>query len=531
MAHPMHGPLHWMDSMQLLTPSERAFAARIEAITLANPFSAERVELEAAALGDAYVPTGPVKTFEVGAGPNPNTPLLAERIAATLAALRDRAAEPGAPSLDATDREAAGHLAMFALYHAFMERLFALAEAADAGTVEVPWYSEFEAAAERELYVQGASLVAEVDPARLLALFFQMARAFLNVFAHYVGRTPAAARLRASMWESIFTHDLGRYRRALSRSASPLVDVPTLITGPSGTGKELVARAVGRSGYVVLDVGARGKARFVLEPERWFLPVHLASLSPALIESELFGHRRGAFTGALEDRASFLEACAPYGAVFLDELGEIDGALQVKLLRVLQTREFRRLGGSAPHRFEGRLVSATNRDLAAELESGRFREDLYFRLNADRIETPALAELLAGDPAELEHLASFAARRVLPGVAAADDAERAAFTAELCTWIEDELGLDHPWPGNFRELEQCARAFLVRGSYRPERRRPAGEGLEALLAGVRAGDLTADALLTAYCRHVHAQIGTYEGTARRLGLDRRTIKSRVTRDA
>jgi len=519
-----------MHTMPLLTATERALAARIESITLANPFSAERVELEADTLGSAYIPIGPVKTFEVGAGPNPNTPLLAEQVATALHALRHRAAQPSAPTPDAADREAAGHLAMFALYHAFMERLFTLAETAEAGTVEVAWYPEFQAAVEREVHLGGVQLVAEVDPARLLALFFQMARAFLNVFAHYVGRTPAAARLRASMWESIFTHNLGRYRRALGKSASPLVDVPTLITGPSGTGKELVARAVGRSGYVPLEERPGRKPRFVLEPERWFLPVHLASLSPALIESELFGHRRGAFTGALEDRASFLEACAPYGAVFLDELGEIDAALQVKLLRVLQTREFRRLGGSEPHRFEGRLVSATNRDLTAELEAGRFREDLYFRLNADRIETPALAELLAGDPAELEHLVGFAARRVLPGGAAADDPERAAFTAELCAWIEAELGLDHPWPGNFRELEQCARAFLVRGSYRPERRRPAADGLEALLASVRSGDLTADALLTAYCRHVHAQVGTYEGTARRLGLDRRTIKSRVTRD-
>lgn len=514
-----------MHSMQLLTPDELALADQVRAISFANPFGPRRVELEAELLGPAFVPTGTVKTFETGAAPNPNTPRLVARVRAVMDAVRARAVDR-AP--DERDAAAAGHLALFLLYHDYLERLFALATAADAGTVEVPWFEEFRTAASEQLRLGGRPIGPGLDAPRLLALFFQMARAFENVFTYLVGRTPAAAALRGSMWESIFTHDLARYRRALMGGVCPMADVPTLITGPSGTGKELVARAVGRSGYVPFDVRRR---RFVLDPEAWFLPVHLASLSPSLIESELFGHRRGAFTGALEDRASFLEACAPYGAVFLDELGEIDTTLQIKLLRVLQTREFRRLGGSATHRFHGRLVSATNRDLAVELDAGRFREDLYFRLNADRIETPRLAELIAGDPNELEHLVGFVAARLLPSNPAGASDEQRAFATELSAWIEAQLGLDYPWPGNFRELEQCARAFLVRGRYRPERRAPrAGSDLEALVAGLRAGTLSADQLVTGYCRHVHAQVGTYEGAARQLGLDRRTVKARVIKE-
>ena len=105
-----------------------------------------------------------------------------------------------------------------------------------------------------------------------------------------------------------------------------------------------------------------------------------------MIESELFGHRRGAFTGAVEDRSGWLETCGPHGAVFLDEIGELDAAIQVKLLRVLQSRTFQRIGETKPRRFEGKVIAATNRDLDEEIGAGRFRSDLYYRLCADVVE-------------------------------------------------------------------------------------------------------------------------------------------------
>jgi transcriptional regulator with AAA-type ATPase domain len=518
-----------MPVMAVLRPDEQRLAERVHAISTVNPFREERVAHERAALGPAYVEIGPVKSFDPRAGPNPNTPVLRRRAEEVLAAVQSRAAAGGARPT-ARDRTAAGDLGLFVLYNrhrAGLEDLALTAErGAEGGRLKVAWYERFAADAEACLRLRDDRLRPEDTAPKLLGLFFQIARAFVNVYASFVGRTAPAVALRASMWESIFTHDLVRYRRALMGASSRndsgvMADIPTLVTGPSGTGKELVARAVGRSCFVALD--ERRKA-FDLDPAAHFLPIHLAALSPSLIESELFGHRRGAFTGALEDRASFLETCAPDGAVFLDEIAEVDVTLQVKLLRVLQTREFQRLGDSTPRRFTGRLISATNRDLATEIAAGRFRDDLYFRINADRLETPRLAELIGGAPDELEHLAGYVADRLLPRDQEGG-AESRAFAAELCGWIEANLGLDYAWPGNFRELEQCARAVLIRGRYRPEGRAAPDD----LSERVRAADLSADELLTRYCALVYDREGTFDGAARRLGLDRRTVRARVAK--
>jgi len=274
-----------------------------------------------------------------------------------------------------------------------------------------------------------------------------------------------------------------------------------LIQGESGTGKELVARALR-----ALSPRATGA----------FVPVDCGALPETIIESELFGHERGAFTGATG--ATGLFRMANHGTIFLDEIGELDVTLQVKLLRVLQERTFQRLGESRPRRFEGRVVAATNRDLAAEMAAGRFRPDLYYRLCADVIETPTLAEQIADDPDGLENLVLILARRILGGE------EANSLAAEVVGWIEVNLGRDYPWPGNVRELEQCVRSILVHGAYRPVRSETPAD---ALAKAFRRGEFTADALLSAYCTHVYELSGSYEGAARRLGLDRRTVKARV----
>src|SRR5207245_2420943 len=204
---------------------------------------------------------------------------------------------------------------------------------------------------------------------------------------------------------------------------------------------------------------------FVEEAASAFFPLNLAALSPTLIESELFGHRRGAFTGALEDRKGWFEACPPLGTVFLDEIGDVDAAIQVKLLRVLQTRTFQRLGDTAARRFEGKVIAATNRYLGAAIEAGRFREDFYYRLCSDLIVTPSLAAQLRDSPDELSRLVRAIARRV------AGDAEAEGLADEAEQWIREHLGPDYPWPGNVRELEQCVRNVLIRGSYEPRRSR------------------------------------------------------------
>src|SRR5262249_2233744 len=170
-----------------------------------------------------------------------------------------------------------------------------------------------------------------------------------------------------------------------------------LITGPSGSGKELVAQAIGLARYIPFDAERQA---FVENFAGSFYALNPSALSPTLIESELFGHRRGAFTGAVQDRAGWREGGRRLGTVFLDEIGELEPALQVKLLRVLQTRTFQRLGDTRDRRFHGKIIAATNRELATEMAAGRFRKDLYYRLCSDIVVTPALQEHLRPPPGD-----------------------------------------------------------------------------------------------------------------------------------
>ncbi|MBU2551999.1 MAG: sigma-54 dependent transcriptional regulator [Proteobacteria bacterium] len=210
------------------------------------------------------------------------------------------------------------------------------------------------------------------------------------------------------------------------------VKSPVLITGESGTGKELVARALHRAGP---------------RRDQPFVPVNCGAIPDQLLESELFGHVRGAFTDARQDRAGLFRE-ADRGTLFLDEVGELPLALQVKLLRALQEDEVRPVGGAASVRVDLRIVAATARDLAAEVGQGRFREDLYYRLNVLPLSIPPLRERKADVPLLIDHfLIALSARmsRRRP------DLDPAAAQALI----------DYSWPGNVRELENLIERLLV----------------------------------------------------------------------
>jgi len=209
-------------------------------------------------------------------------------------------------------------------------------------------------------------------------------------------------------------------------------ETTVLITGETGTGKEIVARAVHRA-------STRAKQPFIA--------VHCAALAESLLESELFGHERGAFTGAVSTKRGRFEL-AQGGTLFLDEVGEIPEHVQVKLLRAIESRTFERVGGEVSLETDARFIAATNRDLEAAIKSGRFREDLYYRLNVLRIEIPPLRDR----PEDVARLAQHilrrcAARMQRPGVRLD---ERAA-----------ELLCAYRWPGNVRELENVVERALV----------------------------------------------------------------------
>ena len=313
--------------------------------------------------------------------------------------------------------------------------------------------------------------------------------------------------------EVVFYLLYGRFEEAFERAMSK-PDVATLITGPSGTGKEIVARAIGLSRFIPFEPRRK---RFVLDAGDTFFALNLSALAPTIIESELFGHRRGAFTGALTDRKGWLALCPALGTVFLDEIGEVDPTIQVKLLRVLQTREFQPIGDTKTQAFAGKIVAATNRDLATEMTSGRFREDLYYRLCSDLITTPSLKEQLRDTPDDLNDLVRFIARRVV------GKEESETVTKEVLEWIESHLERDYAWPGNVRELEQCVRNIVIRNAYRPA----AIGGETNSVVDLDRAELSAEELLSQYCAVVYARTGSYVDTARKLGLDRRTVKSKV----
>ena len=218
-------------------------------------------------------------------------------------------------------------------------------------------------------------------------------------------------------------------------------EVTVLITGDTGTGKELVAR------HLHAESGRKGA----------FVAVNCGALSHTLAEAELFGHQAGSFTGASETRAGWFEV-ANHGTLFLDELGDLPLPLQVKLLRVIQEREVVRVGARTPIRLNVRVIAATNIDLPAAIEAGRFRPDLYYRLNVVTLKVPPLAER-PGDILPLtEHfLRIYADRLGIRQAVMAPDAR-----ASL---------LSYQWPGNIRELENVVHAGLLTardGVIRPE---------------------------------------------------------------
>ena len=305
---------------------------------------------------------------------------------------------------------------LYVLYDRFRPQLQATIEPALEGTVpaKIAFWPDFKRAFEHYLSLPDQSLPSNYEPAHIFAGFFQVRRAFHHIFDYIVGQSMPTARVRGAVWQSIFTHDLRRYRRSLYNRMS---DIATLISGPSGTGKELVARAVGLSRYIPFD---EKKVCFTDDFRGSFHAVNISALSPTLIESELFGHAKGSFTGAIADRAGWLEQCKPLGTVFMDEIGELDPSIQVKMLRVVQSRTFRASAKRRMRPFHGKLIAATNRNLADEMRTGRFREDLYYRLCSDLITTTPLREQLADAPEDLHNLVLFAAERI-----AGDDAEDA----------------------------------------------------------------------------------------------------------
>ncbi|MBX3269595.1 MAG: sigma-54-dependent Fis family transcriptional regulator [Sandaracinaceae bacterium] len=284
---------------------------------------------------------------------------------------------------------------------------------------------------------------------------------------------------------------------ALARRVAPSRST-VLVTGESGTGKEVIARAI-----------HYGSAR----ADGPFVALNVKALSDTLLESELFGHVAGAFTGARADKPGVFER-ADGGTLLLDEIGEVSGDFQAKLLRVLAEREVLPVGGTAPRPVDVRLVAATHRDLEADVRDGRFREDLFFRLNVVRV---ALAPLRERREDILPLARAFLAR-----IVAEEGRDLAGLSPELEAWL-----LAHDWPGNVRELENAIErgAVLARGDrieladVAPE---DASEAREP--AATRSLAELLDLATAEHLRRVLDEVGGKRvEAARRLGVERTTL--------
>jgi PAS domain S-box-containing protein len=282
-------------------------------------------------------------------------------------------------------------------------------------------------------------------------------------------------------------------------------DSTVLITGETGTGKELVARGIHRRSHRV---------------SRAFVSVNCAAIPRDLIASELFGHEKGAFTGAMQRRIGRFEL-ANGGTIFLDEVGELAADTQVALLRVLQEREFERVGGRQPIRVDVRVIAATNRDLKAAVSSGTFREDLYYRLNVFPVEVPPLRERRKDIPLLVEYFIDRYARKAGKNIRSVEKK-----TLQLLQ--------SYPWPGNIRELQNViersvilceTEKFLIDESWlsqQPRDKRPGGRMY--LLQKVAA---TEKEIIEEALRESRGRVFGPSGAAAKLGIARSTLESKI----
>ncbi|HEX9626698.1 MAG TPA: sigma 54-interacting transcriptional regulator [Acidiferrobacterales bacterium] len=404
------------------------------------------------------------------------------------------------------DRELLRYAFLFEIYHGSLDELDGLIQdqLREDESLPVPFAGRVLARLKTRGFADGEAL-------HYLALFYQLRRAYYFIARSLVGDSACMRRLRRELWDSVFSYDVRHYDRHLWNR---MEDFSTLLLGETGTGKGAAAAAIGRSAFIPFD---RRSQRFAASFTRTFIATNLSQFSAGLVESELFGHRKGAFTGAIDDHQGLFGLCSAHGALFLDEIGDIGVPVQIKLLRVLQERSYTPVGGHQPRRFAGRVITATNRRLDELRRRGEFRDDLFYRLCSNMITVPPLRQRIRESGGELGQLAG----TLLQRLTGEDDP---AFAGRVLDDLQAGLPPDYAWPGNVRELEQALRRVLLTRRYAGEAPTAATGDTEAWLYRLRDGDLDAKGLMSGYCALLYRRHGTYEEVARRTGLDRRTVK-------
>jgi hypothetical protein len=475
-----------------LESEERAFFGMVERAAFSNPFGDERGDIDRRIV-EAPDGWSRPRLLEV----------LVKRVAARVAAL-ERAGRADIRLYGDADAGTLRTALLFHLFHHCIDDFDGLIQE-QAGATESVVTAPFTRSLCEQLIGFGFN---PDNAARYTALFYQMRRAFFFIGQSLIGETRSMQRVRERLWTNIFTGRIDWYDAFM---CDRMEDFSTLILGGTGSGKGVAAAAIGRSGFIPYDAAThRFKENFVAA----FVAVNLSEFSESLIESELFGHCKGAFTGAITPHTGVFGRGRACGAIFLDEIGEVNLALQTKLLRVMQERVFTPVGSHVPQRFSGRIIAATNQPLAQLRSEGRFRDDVYYRLCSDEICMPSLRTRLDESPNELERQVTHTLTRLC--------GERSGMAlAPVIASLTRTVPADYTWPGNVRELEQAVRRILLGGAYTPQPPAAAPGDLTART------DLTARALVQAYCRRLYDRFGSYEEVARRADLDWRTVKKHL----
>jgi len=294
-------------------------------------------------------------------------------------------------------------------------------------------------------------------------------------------------------------------------------DFSTFLVGETGTGKGTAAAAIGRSGFIPFD---EKKGCFVESFTSNLLEINLSQFPESLIESELFGHRKGAFTGAVDSHKGVFALCSPHGSIFLDEIGDVSIPVQIKLLKVLEERNFYAVGSHDKLHFDGRIIAATNQSLVELRQRKIFREDFYYRLCSNVIPVPNLRQQIRENPTTLETLLDYIIQKIV-------GKPSPRLLQIVIKTLERDVGLNYCWPGNVRELGQAVRCILLNRYYRGDPITASSGMSDGLQKAIEEESVDAQKLLTTYCKILYQRYATYEKVARITKLDPRTVKKYI----
>lgn len=484
--------------MKVPAESVVRFFEMVSAAALANPFGEERDGLDQAIVREWLAKT-PVK--------NPEVKKIAELTCSLL--------EEFFPATGSVRAESAmmtlllGDAALFFLFHKYMDAFddYIQTQNSTVGVMlELPFSEQIEGDLRRYGFRESAE--------HYIAVFFQMRRAFFFINKFVGGNSAPVRKLREQLWRTIFTADLRKYIDVLF---DKMESFTVLLLGETGVGKGQAAAALGRSAYIPFDAKNR---KFVVSFLDVFISANISEYPETLVESELFGHKKGAFTGALDNHSGLFGQTHQNGVLFLDEIGELIQPLQVKILRVLQERNYSPVGSHEKRRFNGRLIAATNANLIEKISHGDFRADLYHRLASDVITIPSLRERFSADKSEFSEMLSRILMRLL-GTAESQ--------ADVAAILGRVVPKNYSWPGNLREFEQVVRRVILHGENLESSNLQfiedeGGESDAARVLNWQNLRWTAEEVMVRYAKSAYRALGSYEKVAQKLDVDWRTAK-------